>query len=66
MSVPTVRAQLNQFKCWWPVWIPVPRRPWRLACDMGAYLRTTKGEAFTFDTAEKALEYLNKQEGNHA
>lgn len=41
----------------WPVWIPLPARPWRLAHFDGEFLRDDAGAALKFDSALSAENY---------
>lgn len=38
----------------WPVWIPLPRNPWRLSHVDGEFLRDEKGHALAFQSALSA------------
>lgn len=41
----------------WPVWIPIPSRPWRLAHFDGEFLRDESGMALKFESALSAENY---------
>ena len=45
---------------YWPVWLPVPRRPWALQDGEGNYLRDDEGVALTFHDGQDAFKYAKK------
>ena len=47
-------------KFYWPMWQPIPNRPWRLEDQDGKWLRNENGEAYSFNTAGKAFDFLSK------
>ena len=34
---------------WWPVWDPIPRKPWRLVNEKGESKRDEEGQTLRFD-----------------
>lgn len=45
----------------WPVWIPLPRNPWRLAHFDGEFLRDAGGRALQFESALSAERYARSR-----
>lgn len=45
---------------YWPVWMPIPRRPWKLVNAAGEDLRDKEGHTIQFNTGQQAIKYAQK------